>query len=1468
MSFSSAVVIGLASQLAGVGNSEQFCERVFSPLGEPSDQQSPSSSLEPLQILVEAVNDSSIPLQANLRIALFVHNAKDESGWTDSLQTVETLSQIALDFEPVFAESSVQLLAQALESLEAAAVDVALVLSSDSNNTVALVICSESLAAEDGYRIYSSLEIEGSYPEQASAKINLDDYGLVVSATSQMANLRALGPSRAPSGSYFADLISQASQLFQSESWSRDLLELVALKSACLSTYLRLLPRTHIAQNQDISPQLPSLPPGVLAFTQARPWIHPVLPEEIKENPRRALVLGADCIFSVREVRSDLLENQQRPALPQSSELFLLEASTPAEILLRLQNWNLQSGLSLSELAFNEFLIQFKSQHGNAVPAGNVCYRLALVAASVDDLARIVSEAFGQIKVYPEQSVDIGRRGSGYCYSRIVKSGAGHSPHKVSFLFPGLGASYPNMLADLCFYFPEVRSVFDFVERLAVRANDKVLPSRAIFPLTSGGPQAISQALLATIDSAVVTLLLAQWALFHILQKLGIKADAFLGCSTGEFAVLAMNSCFDIFKSAGVFYRLSTQVSRSVSKDELTKLRTIRVSAPYDARIEAIVKALPSCVYLGAEMSNSCSLISGERSVMDQLCTELKKNEIDYLILPIAIPYHTPLVAGKIDREDDELLRLSVQTPDRESWSASLGDTYPNDPDAIRNLTMNLFEQPIQFRSTIEKMYDAGTRIFLEVAPKGGLIPYVSEILAGKPHRALACNLAERSAIDQLHIVLATLYCDGMELDLDVLFERRSLARKTKRSSLMVDDAVLNDDEFVLNSDDSVRYNGTVGVTSCVARETRSEFNPEELSTQDSASEVLLAYFRNLNELHANVALTQSRLMQAYLVVEEEPDSSGMASPLQTDLTESLSTLNGEALGPPASRATFTREGDPVFVKKPFLTNASFSGSDKSAHAFIPLSTTIYPFILDHAIGGNLSSQNLSSRVYLLPLMVAIEIMAEVAGLLFDGLRPVKLMDIRALKRIRVAATPTIVRVEAEQLSPQTASVTIYDAERENVLASCNVSFAQNYPNSPSPSIFAKNDLQPSRYTPERLYGEGSMFHGPLMQAVQSIDSVSQKTIEGKLLASCYNEWFSDRQNANRGFMIDPLIVDNLSQFVLYQMYEHDLPASALLPFHIASIDVYDDLDRWRYQALAASVHLRAMSTRGTLAVMQLTSPDGNLLIHVEEISSRAIMLNDNVRRLVFDPASVFSTEWNCFDNNQNSVITAIRSIDFPDDETVIDWLTDYVLTADEQIFWQRLGKNEKRRKQWLMGRIAAKDAVRSYYRRKHNREYRMLDLQLESNEVGSVAISVVGDPSAGQPRISISHCETLVCAIAEESIAGIDVEELRSRDEGFEKLAFTANEKNFLDRLSDRRDYICWSTAFWTAKEASAKAHSTGFMGNPKSFEAISMNKDEGSVTVRSPKIGGAAREYNCSIKFDFDQNVAIARVNGYKDC
>jgi len=99
---------------------------------------------------------------------------------------------------------------------------------------------------------------------------------------------------------------------------------------------------------------------------------------------------------------------------------------------------------------------------------------LGIVATSLADLAAKLSRAATMLA--DEKTAQIKDPKGIYYFSESAKKGG-----KVAFLFPGEGAQYLNMLADLCVHFPAVRAFFDSADR-AVSGTGRYPLSYDVFP--------------------------------------------------------------------------------------------------------------------------------------------------------------------------------------------------------------------------------------------------------------------------------------------------------------------------------------------------------------------------------------------------------------------------------------------------------------------------------------------------------------------------------------------------------------------------------------------------------------------------------------------------------------------------------------------------------------------------------------------------------------------------------------------------------------------------------------------------------------------------------------------------------------------------------------------------------------------------------------------------------------------------
>jgi phosphopantetheinyl transferase len=162
-------------------------------------------------------------------------------------------------------------------------------------------------------------------------------------------------------------------------------------------------------------------------------------------------------------------------------------------------------------------------------------------------------------------------------------------------------------------------------------------------------------------------------------------------------------------------------------------------------------------------------------------------------------------------------------------------------------------------------------------------------------------------------------------------------------------------------------------------------------------------------------------------------------------------------------------------------------------------------------------------------------------------------------------------------------------------------------------------------------------------------------------------------------------------------------------------------------------------------------------------------------------------------------------------------------------------GGGERRRTHRLWGRIAAKEAARRIWQSEDRPASYPADLAVVTSDRGQPRLIRVNEPAnRPMPAISIAHAEGVAVALAGDPAAqaGIDVEMIADRPEGFETSAFTPAERTLLDRWPTSRRAE-WIARFWCAKEAAAKATGLGLAGGPAGAEVVRADEATGVLHV-----------------------------------
>lgn len=216
--------------------------------------------------------------------------------------------------------------------------------------------------------------------------------------------------------------------------------------------------------------------------------------------------------------------------------------------------------------------------------------------------------------------------------------------------------------------------------------------------------------------------------------------------------------------------------------------------------------------------------------------------------------------------------------------------------------------------------------------------------------------------------------------------------------------------------------------------------------------------------------------------------------------------------------------------------------------------------------------------------------------------------------------------------------------------------------------------------------------------------------------------------------------------------------------------------------------------------------------------------IENAIRPLIFRP--FLSQPW-----RQKETGTLCRRIDPPHCHD-LEKLAKAILTDTEQEFWYQLPTKGSRRLEWLLGRAAAKDAIRQFAQENYDSELTYLNLEILSTPSGKPRVSCPHLAMAEiDLEVSISHTQGYILAVIAPPShqIGIDMERLgHVQMADCQSLAFTCAELKLLSQVDELELLGCWC-----AKEAVAKAIGLGLQGKPRQWLITNYAKDGTQVQV-----------------------------------
>ncbi|MCS6864888.1 MAG: polyketide synthase dehydratase domain-containing protein [Gemmataceae bacterium] len=801
------------------------------------------------------------------------------------------------------------------------------------------------------------------------------------------------------------------------------------------------------------------------------------------------------------------------PAQGWDSDVFLLQAENRAALRTQVhalaQQVEGQPTVPLVERAH--------AWATSITPGGS---RLAVVATTPEDLWKKLHRAAERL--HDRQIRQIRDANGIYYYDQPLGNQG-----TVALLFPGEGAQYLNMLADLCPVFPEVEETFAWCDQLAADAG---WPAEAslrrvlhVPPQASADAVAAAEAQLRGLGPSIFGVLLADLAIFRILAGLQVPVAAMAGHSAGELGALLASGAMHAGNEHGFslpeILDIMQRQENEAGGPDVTLLAvgaskaTIEDVAREVARGEVIV-AMDNCPH-------QCVAV-GPTPWVAAVEAVLTERGIVWERLPFRRPYHTPLFEPYMGAFRTLFAKIPFYVPHTPVYCCSTGTKFPPDPEAIRQLAVNHWVMPVEFTRLIETMYADGVRLFVECGPRGNLSAFVEDILRGRSFAAIPANVLRKSGPTQINHMVAQLFAHGVDLNWAYLYQNRL---------------------------------GGPRRTSHPASRSRSSIAPTLAQT------IVDGYF----DLMEQFLDTQRDVMTAFLGGAANGSSgcahgSSTAYPLQPPAAQvpEPSAAVAAPAGAQSPSANYCLIGD-IVAYTPGQQIVFRRRMDEQEDRYVD----------DHTLGGRGVSRvdPTQNGLPVLPMTFSLEAMSEAASLLLPGKVVIAIRQVRLYRWLPFDAEPTTLEVQAQLAAcdPQTGIAEVKANVRDlgnsflpdgahKPASEAVIVLADRYPEPPPLKPFRLTDEVRCRSTVEDL--RRNMFHGPLFQMITSLDRTGREGIEGTLEVKPRHTWF--RSNPDPRIAIDPVLTDAAMHILgAWHLEQPDWTGRILLPIGLQLLEFF-----------------------------------------------------------------------------------------------------------------------------------------------------------------------------------------------------------------------------------------------------------------------------------------------------------------------
>ena len=376
-------------------------------------------------------------------------------------------------------------------------------------------------------------------------------------------------------------------------------------------------------------------------------------------------------------------------------------------------------------------LVPITAATGDALAAQAQSYAAWLESsesASAHDAARMLARG----RTHHDHRRAIVTAGRDELVAGLNECGDGHRTHvrpAVALLFAGIGDQYAALGRELYDSDPEYAEIVDdCLERL--RTNCDVDLRRDLFDAATEGDTSSAQTLADDAhleadgpEHSHPALFVIEYALAAWLTTRGVRVDAVVGYSLGEYVAGCIAGVFDLDDALRVVVERAKLIARvpaggmvAVAGDESSTRTAIAESG---AQVD-----------IAALNGPSMTVVSGAQHEVDGLAEHLREKRIAHQKVRSGIAFHSRLLAPVRDALQEVLDTVTLHAPRVPLYGNATGGRLSNEQATSSAYWADHLVEPVRFASCIEQCLGDGLDVFVDVGP--------GQALGGVIHRDFA----------------------------------------------------------------------------------------------------------------------------------------------------------------------------------------------------------------------------------------------------------------------------------------------------------------------------------------------------------------------------------------------------------------------------------------------------------------------------------------------------------------------------------------------------------------------------------------------------------------------------------------------------------------------------------------------------------------------------------------------------------